>query len=101
MNEVYVDGVGQLHYLSNMIRMDLITIAPDDTGEVRHEVKQRIIMTPQAFANTMDTMQKLADKLVESGVFAKTSDNANAEYLKPTEGEMAESVKKTRRSKKS
>ena len=71
MNELYVDGIGQIHFVSNMIRMDLVTVNPGGDNKVDSEVKQRIILNPNGFIGMLETMQKMADKLVEGGVFSK------------------------------
>ena len=102
MNELYVDGIGQIHYVSNMIRMDLITVSPNPSGDgdVVPEVKQRVLLTSNGFIGMMNTMQKLADKLVENGVFTKDDGGNEAEVSNSITEAIDEKPKKTRKAKK-
>lgn len=71
--EIYVDGIGKLHFVKGMIRFDLISYEPGESGqEPEITEKQRIIMPPDGFLATFNTMQRLIDQLVEAGVLKKT-----------------------------
>lgn len=68
----YVDGIGKIHYLGNMIRFDFVTLDHDDQkgSEPTTDLVQRVIMTPQAFLNMFSSMQNLVDQLVKNGVMS-------------------------------
>lgn len=71
--EIYVDGIGKIHFVGGMVRYDMITLEPpaESGKEPIPQEKIRIIMPPEAFLNTFNTMQRLIDQLVEAGVFKK------------------------------
>lgn len=72
-NEIYVDSIGQLHFVKGMIRYDLVSYQPGKDGsEPTTEEKLRIIMPPEGFLATFNTMQRLIDQLVDKGVLTKT-----------------------------
>ena len=70
--ELYVDGIGKIHFTGGMIRYDMVTLEPNESGkEPTPQEKMRIIMPPDGFLATFNTMQKLIDQLVEAGVLKK------------------------------
>ena len=74
--EIYADGVGQIHFAGNMIRMDLNTLQPQEEGKAPlPEANFRLIMPPQGFLAAFNSMQQLINKLVEAGVL-KRNENA-------------------------
>ncbi len=78
-DEIYADGIGQIHFVGNMVRFDFVTLQPTgDNQEPTIEKKERIIMPPQGFLAAFDSMQKLIDKLVEAGVIRKNENIQNA-----------------------
>ena len=74
--EIFVDGIGQIHFTGGMVRFDFVSVQPKEgSDKVETQVVQRIIMPPQGFLNMFGSMQQLIDKLVEAGVVRK---NGNA-----------------------
>ena len=74
--EVYVDGIGKIHFTGGMVRYDMVTLEPNENGkEPIPQEKVRIIMPPDGFLATFNTMQRLIDQLLEAGVLKK---NENA-----------------------
>lgn len=71
--EIFIDGIGQIHFLNGMVRYDLISLQPNpkDAKQPVPELKARIIMPPEGFLRTFDTMQKLIDQLSEAGIIKK------------------------------
>ncbi len=71
--EIFVDGIGQIHFLNGMVRYDLVSLQPnqENSAQPTPELKARIIMPPEGFLRTFDTMQKLIDQLAEAGVIKK------------------------------
>jgi len=79
--EIFADGIGQIHFAGGMVRYDFITLQPQpDTqdGKAQPPIPQanvRIIMPPQGFLATFNSMQQLIDKLLDAGILQK---NENA-----------------------
>ncbi len=73
MGSKYIDGISQIHYLNNLIRLDTFVLSPSSGSEPDQVPAGQIVMTPQGFLSALGAMQQLADKLVESGVFQKVS----------------------------
>ena len=70
--ELYVDGIGKIHFTGGMVRYDMVTLEPNENGkEPIPQEKMRIIMPPDGFLATFNTMQRLIDQLVEAGVLKK------------------------------
>jgi len=69
--EIFVDGIGQIHFTGGMVRFDFVTLQPKEGENPTTEVVQRVIMPPQGFLNTFSSMQQLIDKLVDAGVLQK------------------------------
>ena len=70
--EIFADGIGQIHFAGGMVRYDFVTLQPEEDGKApvpRDNV--RIIMPPQGFLATFNSMQQLIDKLVEANVLQK------------------------------
>lgn len=62
--EIYTEGIGQIHFTGNMVRFDFVTLQPTgDNQEPVTEKQERIIMPPQGFLGAFDSRQKLFDKL--------------------------------------
>ena len=73
VKEIYADSIGQLHFVKGMVRYDLVSYQPSTEGEPTVEEKIRLIMPPEGFLATFNTMQRLIDQLVEKGVLKKKS----------------------------
>ncbi len=70
--EIYADGIGQIHFVGGMVRFDFMTLQPEEQGQpAAPQSKLRIIMPPQGFLATFNSMQQLIDKLVEAKVLKK------------------------------
>lgn len=71
--EIFADGIGQIHFAGGMVRFDFVTLQPDPDGknDPTPEYNQRIVMPPQGFLNAFNSMQNLIDKLLEAGVLQK------------------------------
>ena len=82
--EVYADGLGQIHFAGNMVRFDFMTLQPGAEGAApTPEYTERIIMPPQGFLAAFDSMQQLINKLVDAGVLRKNP-NAERRITEPT-----------------
>ena len=70
--EIFADGIGQIHFAGGMVRLDLVTLQPTEEGKAPEpESHTRIIMPPQGFLSTFNSMQQLINQLVEAGVLKK------------------------------
>ena len=73
-NEIYADGLAQIHVVGSTVRLDFMTLEPQtDNQPPAQNVNTRVILPLQAFLATYDTMQKLLDKLEKDGVIKKKS----------------------------
>ncbi len=78
--EIFADGIGQIHFAGGMVRYDFITLQPqaEKDGKPQPPLPQanlRVIMPPQGFLATFNSMQQLIDKLLDAGILQK---NENA-----------------------
>lgn len=70
--EIFADGIGQIHFAGGMVRFDFVTLQPEADGKTPTPVvNERIIMPPQGFLGAFNSMQQLIDKLVSAGVLKK------------------------------
>jgi hypothetical protein len=72
--EIYADGVGTIRLAGGMIRVDLVSLIegePDDQGRPPSDTHHRLVMTPQAFLQSLNMMQQLVGKLVDAGVLRR------------------------------
>ncbi len=70
--EIFVDGIGKIHFTAGMVRFDMISLDPVEEGKdpvPRNKV--RIIMPPEGFLSAFNTMQNLIDQLLENGILTK------------------------------
>lgn len=71
-NEIFADGIGQIHFAGGMVRFDFVTLQPGEEGKAATSTSNvRIIMPPQGFLGAFNSMQQLIDKLVEADVLKK------------------------------
>lgn len=74
--EIFADGIGQIHFAGGMVRYDFVTLQPEEEGKAPvPRANFRIIMPPQGFLATFNSMQQLIDKLLDAGILQK---NENA-----------------------
>lgn len=70
--EIFADGIGQIHFAGGMVRFDYVSLQPGEEGQAPVPAKNaRIIMPPQGFLAAYNSMQQLIDKLLEAGVLQK------------------------------
>ncbi len=73
--EIYVDGIGKVHFVGGMVRIDMVTLKPNEDGASREpvsEFKQRIIIPPNGLLGMYNTIKQFIDQLVDAGVLRKT-----------------------------
>lgn len=70
--EIYSDGVSNIHWCGNMVRLDLVSYDPQESGKPPvAETTHRIIMPPAGLLALADSANALIEKLVAAGVFQK------------------------------
>ena len=77
--EIFADGIGQIHFAGGMVRYDFVTLQPEAEGKAPvPQSSIRIIMPPQGFLATFNSMQQLIDKLLDAGILQKNENAAPA-----------------------
>jgi hypothetical protein len=74
-DEVYTDGVDEITVSGTIVRIDLFTLSPTerDAGNFPKKVfRQRLILSAEGFANSVDVMQNALQGLVDAGVVKRT-----------------------------
>ena len=76
--EIYSDGIGHIHMVGGMIKMDLVSLEPaiNEGDSVEPKITERIVMSPDGFLKSFTLMQQLVAKLEKEGLIKK----------QPTEG---------------
>jgi hypothetical protein len=75
MQEVYSDGVSEITVTGPIVRIDLMSLSPaerDIHGNPKPVLRQRIVMPVDAFANSVELMQKAVAGLIEAGSIKQT-----------------------------
>lgn len=67
----FIDGFKELHFMGGMVRAEMFTLKPNPNAEPEQEDAGQLVMTPQAFVTVINSMQQLADRLIEAGVLQK------------------------------
>ena len=82
-DEIFVDGIGKLHFIKGLVRFDLTSFQPNEEGgDPIAETKQRIIMPPNGFLETFNVMQQLIDQLLDAGVLTKVDKSTGSSSKK-------------------
>lgn len=76
IEEIYTDGIGKIHFLGGMLRLDLFSFLPtENEGEKPSpEVVKRLIMSPNAFLASYESFVNMIEKLKEAGIIATNSE---------------------------
>ncbi len=78
-DELYSDGIGEITVTGTIVRIDLVSLSPterDSKGNPKPVFRQRIVMPIDAFANSVDVMDKALAGLVDAGAVRRTTDVA-------------------------
>lgn len=95
--EFYADGIGQIQFAAGMIRYNFVSLVPENDGKtLSARSRVRLVMPPQGFLNTFNSMQQLIEKLLEAGVLKRGSAVETAEVPAVKEAP----VKASKKSKK-
>lgn len=84
--EVYSDGVAEITITGPIVRIDLMSLSPaerDANNNPKPVFRQRIVMPVDAFANSVELMQRVVKGLIEAGAIKQNAtasdDNAQAQ----------------------
>ncbi len=76
-DELYADGVGEITITGSIVRIDFVSLSPEERDAKNNPkavFRQRVIMPVDAFANSMDLLQKALNGLVEAGAIRRIAD---------------------------
>ncbi|WP_112661844.1 hypothetical protein [Microvirga flavescens] len=74
-DEVYSDGIAEITITGPIVRIDLMSLSPterDAKNNPKPVLRQRIVMPIDAFANSVELMQKAVNGLIEAGAIKQT-----------------------------
>jgi hypothetical protein len=80
IKERYVDGIGKIHFVGQMIRFDLFSFVPSEgDNEEKPEPKlvERLVMSPNGFLASYEAMVNMVNKLTEAGILSKVEPAKN------------------------
>ena len=86
-DELYTDGVGEVTVSGTVVRVDLVSLSPierDANGAPKTVFRQRLIFSLEAFANSIELMQKAFQGLVEAGAVTRTRRPSTVNALAPS-----------------
>ena len=91
--ERYVDGIGKIHFLGNVVKFDLFSFAPsenDKDDKPEPKLVERLVMSPNGFLASYEAMVNMINKLTEAGVLSKTNPNETETTSTPETEQVAE-----------
>lgn len=71
VQDIYADGIGNVHVTGNMVRFDLISLQPNlksDNGQPVFDLNHRVIMPLEGFVQAFNLQETLVKQLLQSGV---------------------------------
>jgi hypothetical protein len=79
-NELYTDGIDEITISGSVVRVDLVSLSPterDANNNPKKVFRQRLIFSAEAFANSVDIMNKALQGLAEAGVIKRVQSKAS------------------------
>lgn len=73
-DELYSDGITEITVNGTIVRIDLASLSAterDAEGRPKSVFRQRLILSTEAFANSVEVMQKALDGLIEAGAITR------------------------------
>jgi hypothetical protein len=74
-DELFADGIGEITVTGTTVRIDLVSLSPterDSEGKPVPQLRQRIVMPVEGFANAFELMRRAVDGLAEAGAIMRT-----------------------------
>ncbi|WP_245416209.1 hypothetical protein [Microvirga sp. 17 mud 1-3] len=90
--EVYSDGIAEITVTGPIVRVDLMSLSPterDAKNNPKPVLRQRIVMSVEAFANSVELMQKALQGLIDAGAIKQTQAPQDAASHLPRKGDAA------------
>ncbi len=81
-DELFCDGISEITVTGPIVRLDMTSFSPtkrDKNGNPEPVIRQRVIMSIEAFANSVDLMKKALDGLVEAGALRRNAPETPAD----------------------
>jgi len=72
--EIYADGIGAITMSNGVVRLDLVSVSGPEPAPGQRppaEAHHRVVMSPQAFVQSVGMMQDLMAKLIDAGVLRR------------------------------
>lgn len=79
-DEIYSDGVSEITITGSIVRIDLMSLSPserDANNNPKPVFRQRVLMPIDAFANSVELMQRVVRGLIEAGAIKPNANNVN------------------------
>ncbi len=71
-NEIFADGVYQIHMIEQTIRLDFMRLQPSPESKAPvPKPFERVVLTPQGFLRTYEAMGQIVKKLEELGMIRR------------------------------
>jgi hypothetical protein len=70
-SELYSDGIGEITITGSIVRLDLVSLSTserDANNNPKAVLRQRLILSVEAFANSVEVMQRALQPLIDAGV---------------------------------
>ncbi len=78
-NEIFADGVYQIHMIEQTIRLDFMRLQPSPENKTPvPKPFERVVLTPQGFLRTYEAMGQIVKKLEELGVIRRNDPPAQS-----------------------
>ena len=88
-NELYADAIGEITVTGTIIRIDLVSLSAtekDAAGQPVPQLRQRVVMSIEGFANSFDVLQKAMNGLIEAGAVKRVDAPVPVAASKPNGG---------------
>jgi hypothetical protein len=79
--ELYTDGIDEITVGGSIVRVDLVSLSPterDASNAPKKVLRQRLIFSIEAFANSVEVMQNALQGLVDAGIVKRNQTRASA-----------------------
>lgn len=83
-DELYADGIGEITVTGTIVRIDLVSLSQperDAADTPKPVFRQRVIMSTENFANSVDLMQKALQGLIDGGAIKRTPETVLPEAI--------------------
>ena len=79
--ELYADALGEITVTGSIVRIDLVSLSAterDAANQPVPEIRQRVIMSIEGFANSYEVIQRAMNGLIEAGAIRRNAPDAGA-----------------------